>query len=168
MAANTQTAARPSAATDETVTPPKPLVVVTQYCAAQPDQVMRVLADGWSYAAWVVGASHIRAVDDGWPRPGARIHHAVGAWPLLVRDHTECLEYDPTGRIALKARAWPAGEALVTLEVEPAPGGSRITMGERLTRGPAVVLRPLEPALIKPRNRESLARLAAIAHGRHG
>ena len=31
------------------------------------DAVWAVLADGWSYAGWVVGASHIRDVDTGWP-----------------------------------------------------------------------------------------------------
>ena len=132
------------------------------------EAVMDVLGDGWLYASWVVGASHIRAVDSGWPKPGARIYHAVGAWPVLVRDYTECLEYDPTGLIVLRARAWPFGEALIRLEVSPAPGGCRVVMGERSLRGPARLLRPIEPLLLAPRNLESLHRLAALARGRAG
>jgi hypothetical protein len=30
-----------------------------------PDRIFAVLADGWTYASWVVGAAHIRDVDDG-------------------------------------------------------------------------------------------------------
>lgn len=132
------------------------------------EAVMDVLGDGWLYASWVVGASHIRAVDSGWPKPGARIHHAVGAWPVLVRDYTECLEYDPTGLLVLRARAWPVGEALIRLEVSPVPGGCRVVMGERSLRGPARLLRPVEPLLLAPRNLEALHRLAALARGRAG
>ena len=46
---------------------------------APPDQVWAVLADGWLYPLWVVGASRMRDVDDHWPAPGARLHHSVGA-----------------------------------------------------------------------------------------
>jgi len=34
-------------------------------CSAE--QVWDVLGDGWLYPLWVVGASRIRDVDDGWP-----------------------------------------------------------------------------------------------------
>ena len=37
-------------------------------CAAK--QVWDVLGDGWLYPLWVVGASRIRDVDDGWPAEG--------------------------------------------------------------------------------------------------
>src|ERR1043165_7866722 len=53
---------------------------------ATPDQVWSVLADGWLYPLWVVGASRMREVDDEWPEPGARLHHSVGTWPLLIDD----------------------------------------------------------------------------------
>ena len=56
---------------------------------ATTEQVWSVLADGWSYAMWVVGASRIRAVDTNWPAPGSRIHHSVGVWPVVLSDHTE-------------------------------------------------------------------------------
>ena len=53
-----------------------------------------MLADGWSYATWVVGAARVRDVDPGWPATGSRVHHSVGLWPLLIQDFTlvECSE----------------------------------------------------------------------------
>lgn len=58
---------------------------------ASPQRVWEVLADGWRYPGWVVGASGMRAVDPEWPAPGARIHHSVGLWPFLI-DHAEVFE----------------------------------------------------------------------------
>ena len=43
-----------------------------------PDAVFRVLADGWLFPAWVVGASRMRDVDEQWPVPGAKLHHSFG------------------------------------------------------------------------------------------
>ncbi len=34
---------------------------------ATPEQVWSILADGWLYPLWVVGASRMRQVDDHWP-----------------------------------------------------------------------------------------------------
>ena len=38
---------------------------------ADPAQVYAVLADGWLYPLWVVGATHMRQVDAHWPAVGA-------------------------------------------------------------------------------------------------
>ncbi len=38
---------------------------------APAEAVWSVLADGWSYANWVVGAARVRDVDPGWPAQGA-------------------------------------------------------------------------------------------------
>ena len=35
------------------------------------DQVWAVIADGWTYPCWVVGASRMRAVSADWPAAGA-------------------------------------------------------------------------------------------------
>ena len=43
------------------------------------------MAGGWSYSDWVVGTSHLRAVEANWPAAGAKLHHAVGVWPLVMR-----------------------------------------------------------------------------------
>jgi hypothetical protein len=139
---------------------------VSKDCGVGVPAVMTVLADGWLFGLWVVGASHLRAVDAEWPTPGSRIHHAVGIWPLLIHDHTEVLSWDPNGCVELLARGWPIGEARVLLQVHPRGSGSTIVMTERVVRGPGTMLRPLERVMLPPRNRESLSRLVAVAEGR--
>ena len=42
---------------------------VSRPVAAPPEAVWAVLADGWQYGTWVVGASRVRAVDPGGRRP---------------------------------------------------------------------------------------------------
>jgi uncharacterized protein YndB with AHSA1/START domain len=64
------------------------VVEVSRIIRTGPERVFAVLADGWSYASWVVGADHIREVDDAWPGVGARVHHQVGPWPLHIKDQT--------------------------------------------------------------------------------
>jgi hypothetical protein len=135
---------------------------------ASTDAVWSVLADGWMYATWVVGASRIRAVEPQWPRQGARIHHSFGVWPALIDDHTEVLTCDPGRELLLKARGWPAGEAHVRITVTPAstPNISIISMTEDVTSGPGhLIPRPARQLLITPRNTEALRRLALIAEG---
>jgi uncharacterized protein YndB with AHSA1/START domain len=131
-----------------------------------PDTVFAVLADGWRYADWVVGAKRIRSVDDGWPAPGTRIHHSVGAGPFELKDTTSCLEVDPPGRILLEARAWPAGTAEVDITVRAVDGGCEVVMEEEPLRGPARrIHNPVLDALIHVRNVEALRRLAKVAEG---
>ncbi len=145
------------------------MVEVEHVTTASVEDVMRVLADGWLYGLWVTGASHIRGVDPGWPAEGTQIHHAVGAWPLLIKDETTSRDWDPSGHLKLCARAWPVGEADVELTVRPNPasaGGSVITMGERAAAGPGKLLAPAQRLLLPPRNRESLSRLGYLAEGR--
>jgi uncharacterized protein YndB with AHSA1/START domain len=145
---------------------------VTRDVAASPEQVWAVLADGWSYAGWVVGASRMRDVEDDWPVAGSRLHHSVGVWPLLINDSTSVLESEPGRRIVLQARAWPAGEATVELQLDPVdvpgvPRGCRVTMSEAPTRGPGRALHnPVNELLLTKRNVESLLRLARLAEGR--
>ena len=131
---------------------------------ATPDQVWAELADGWCYAGWVVGTSRIRLVDPTWPAVGARMHHSVGNWPLLLNDETEVLESSAPHRLVLQARGRPVGEARVSIEVAPTSGGSVITIREDATHGPGRLLpKPLRQLLVIPRNRESLQRLAYLA-----
>jgi Polyketide cyclase / dehydrase and lipid transport len=134
-----------------------------------PYELFAVLSDGWMYASWVVGASHIRDVDENWPEPGARIHHTVGVWPLTISDTTEVVESEPNRLIVLDARAFPAGRAAVRIELHPAgPGRTRIEMTEKVTGGPGqLVPSVLTDPLLGARNRESLRRLTDIAQGRH-
>lgn len=136
---------------------------------APAEAVWKVLCDGWSYATWVVGASRVRDVDNAWPAEGSQIHHSVGLWPGLINDSTEVLESEEPRRLVLRARAWPAGEAKVTLTIEP-QGGARCTLAitEDATSGPATLVpQPVRQAMIRLRNVEALLRLALLAEGRH-
>ena len=134
---------------------------------ATPEQVWEVLADGWLYPLWVVGATRMRDVDEGWPAVGTKLHHSVGVWPGLLDDTTEVLEVDPGRKIVLQARAWPGGEATVSLELTPAEGGARVTMWEDATKGPGTLVPSLlRSPMIKWRNVEALRRLALVVEGR--
>lgn len=132
-----------------------------------PDAVWNVLADGWLYPLWVVGASRVREVDDSWPDPGSKIHHSVGMWPAVLDDETEVIASLPGSRIELNAKAWPGGEASVTLLVEAEGAETRVRMREDVVGGPArLVPQPLRAPVLLWRNRESLRRLAWLAERR--
>jgi uncharacterized protein YndB with AHSA1/START domain len=131
-----------------------------------PEDVFAVLADGWRYADWVVGAKRVRAVDDSWPAPGSRFHHEVGIGPLTLKDPSKLLDLDPPRQVVLEVRAWPAGKARVTITISPRDGGSEVLMEEVPTGGPAATLDswPLR-RLTMVRNVESLKRLRRIVDG---
>ncbi len=144
------------------------MIEVSQSVSASPDRVFEVLADGWLYPLWVVGASHMRDVDQGWPAVGTRIHHSVGPWPLGVRDVTEVIAVEPGRMLELGARLWPTGTARVRLTLTPAGHNkTRVTMGEIFDSAPArEIPAPVQGAMMRPRNTESLRRLADIAEHR--
>jgi hypothetical protein len=132
-----------------------------------PEQVFAVLHDGWTYPVWVVGASRMRDVDDGWPAPGTKLHHSFGVWPLVLDDTTEALEFQPGRRLVLEARGWPVGKARVDIIVKADGDGSLVLIDENVTDGPAkLVPEPIRVAGIDIRNRETLRRLAYLAESR--
>jgi uncharacterized protein YndB with AHSA1/START domain len=139
----------------------------TRDIAATPDQVWEVLADGWLYPLWVVGATRMRDVDDTWPAEGSALHHSVGVWPLVVDDETRVLESRPGQRIRLRAKAWPGGEAEVLITLEPLGERTRVRIEETAVSGPGSLLPEVaEAPLMKLRNRETLNRLAHVVEGR--
>lgn len=139
------------------------------HVAAGRQTVFDVLADGWAYSNWVVGTSHMRAVETDWPAAGSRLFHAAGAWPVVARDETVVEAVEPGRTLSLTARGRPFGEASVVIELEDDSDGCRVTMTETPTAGPGKWLHnPLAEALLVRRNSESLARLAAIAERRTG
>jgi uncharacterized protein YndB with AHSA1/START domain len=142
--------------------------VITRRVHAPAEVVWSVLADGWLYATWVVGASRIRAVEQEWPNPGSRLHHSFGVWPALIDDHTEVVSADPGHELILKSRGWPAGEAHVRIKVTPTGfDDSVLSIAEDATGGPGrFVPRAVRQRLIGPRNTEALRRLALIAEGK--
>ena len=106
-----------------------------------PETVWAVLADGWLYPTWVVGASRMREVDRDWPEVGSRLHHSVGNWPLLLDDQTEVLECRPWRLLRLKAHAWPAGAAEVLIELDPqADSSTLVRIREDASDGPATLV----------------------------
>lgn len=148
-------------------TPERPLSTVDRVISGDPDQVWEVLSDGWLYPVWVVGATHMRDVDDNWPGEGARLHHQVGAWPLLLADTTKVAAAEPARRLVLQARAWPVGAARIEIVIEPHPDGALVRMAEAPARG---IARWLDNRLLRrfliARNTECLMRLAAIVEHR--
>lgn len=139
----------------------------TRMMTCTPQDVFAVLADGWSYATWVVGAARIRDVDPGWPAEGSKIHHSVGLWPLLISDDTEVEHVDAPHQLRLKVRLWPTGSGVVTMTCASKDGGTEVTMEEQLVSGPAALLpTPVKDAMLHARNVEALNRLAYLAENR--
>lgn len=144
------------------------MISITRRIEATPEQIWEVLADGWLYPLWVVGATRMRAVDDDWPAVGSRLHHSVGVWPLVLDDSTSVEAADPPHCLKLYARGWPLGTAKVRLDLEPVDGSAtEVTMTEDAQDGPG---RLVPPFLRHPpmgwRNTEALRRLALIVEGR--
>ncbi len=138
--------------------------------AADAAQVWDVLADGWLYPVFVVGAARMREVDAAWPAPGTRLHHSAGLWPLMIDDTTVVLECEVGRRLVLEARGWPAGQARVTMRLEAlGPGRTAVTIEEDATAGPGrLVPGPVRRRLVDLRNAETLRRLDHLARGRAG
>ncbi len=134
---------------------------------APPTAVWEVLADGWLYPLWVVGASRIRDVDPSWPEQGSQIAHSVGAWPMLIDDTTEVTECRSGELLGLRARAWPAGEAAVEIRLTGFGPDTEVTMTEDAVTGPAVLVpKPVRDVTLSKRNAEALRRLAYLAERR--
>jgi Polyketide cyclase / dehydrase and lipid transport len=137
---------------------------------AAPDRVYAVLSDGWAFDGWVVGATHIRAVDTGWPAPGTKIHHQVGSWPLLLADQTESLATEPARLLVLRAEVRPLGEAIVEITVTADGAGSSVVrIREAPSAGPGRWLNnPLLRWGLRLRNTETLRRLRDRTERRAG
>ncbi|MBF6244263.1 MULTISPECIES: SRPBCC family protein [Nocardia] len=137
---------------------------VTMGVPGSAEQVFAVLADGWSYGHWVVGSTHMRDVDQDWPRIGSRIHHSVGAWPLMAQQATRVVAVDPPNSIELEAELWPLGVAWIRLAMTPIDADTtEVSMSEEVIRGPGRLIPDvLQTIALKPRNKQSLARLCDL------
>jgi hypothetical protein len=143
------------------------MIEVRRTTSASPRAVWRVLADGWTYPSWVVGASRMRAVGADWPAVGAELHHSLGAWPLLIDDVTRVLETEPERELRLRGKGWPAGEVEIHLLLRPTEnGGCEIVMREDVVAGPGrLIPKPARVLMMKQRNAEATRRLAYLAEG---
>lgn len=131
---------------------------------ASPERIWAVLADPGSYGYWVVGSDTIRDADGGWPQPGTKIHHRVGAGPFKLNDNTEVVEADAPRKLVLHARARPLGTARVALELTPEGTSTRVVM----TEGPGdafsrLLHNPIADRLLHWRNETALRRLTELA-----
>jgi hypothetical protein len=143
------------------------MISVERIVKTTPQRVWDVLADGWLYPLWVVGASRMRDVDDAWPAVGSKLHHSVGAWPALLNDDTEVTESEPLKVLGLRARAWPVGEAAVRLHLEVQGAHTRVVIEEDAVSGPGTLVpKAIRAPGLKWRNVETLRRLAYIAERR--
>jgi len=132
-----------------------------------PEAVFAVLADGWIFPTWVVGASRMRDVDDAWPAVGSKLQHSFGVWPAVINDETTVLEWDPPRLFVIQPKGWPIGEARVKIEVKPRGEGCVVRITETAVKGPGALVPDfvLDPPLYF-RNIETLRRLAYIAEGK--
>ncbi|QIG40366.1 SRPBCC family protein [Microbacterium sp. 4R-513] len=131
-----------------------------------PEDVFRVLGDGWLYPSWVVGASRMREVGDDWPQAGSALHHSFGVWPVLIDDATIVEEWRPPRHMVMRARGWPIGEARVTIDVKDRGEACVVRIQEEAVSGPGrFVPAPLMDILLRWRNAETLHRLAYLAEG---
>lgn len=131
-----------------------------------PEDVFRVLSDGWLFPSWVAGASRMRDVGDTWPAEGSRLHHSFGVWPLVIDDTTVVEDCDPPRRLVLRAKGWPLGEARVVIDVKKRGRDSVVRMQEEAIAGPGrLVPAPLMDLALHWRNAETLHRLAYLAEG---
>jgi uncharacterized protein YndB with AHSA1/START domain len=138
---------------------------------AAPSDVFDVLVDPQAYIDWVVGSKDIRDVDEGWPTPGTRFHHTLGAGPFTLKDTTKVLRFERPSLLELEVRFRPAGVGVVRLDLEPAYSGrcTRVRLTETFERGAAARWwSPGLDQLTRIRNAWSLRRLRRIVLEREG
>lgn len=130
---------------------------------ATPERVWTVLSDGFSYSQWVVGVKHIRAVDDHWPQPGARIHHTINIGNTSIKDDTVAVTARTAEHLVLHARGKTLGTEQVTIDLRPHPQGTEVTLNDDAISGAGkFVPKILRNAFLKPRNDKTLQRLAQL------
>lgn len=139
--------------------------------AAPAEVVFEILVDAEAYPQWLVGAKHIRRVDDDWPAPGSSFHHAVGVGPLKVRDRTTVLLAAAPHTLVLLARIGPIGTARIRFTVTPTEDGSHLSIEEAPASGTLRALwnpvtRPLLGIGLWGRNALSLQAFRALAEDR--
>jgi hypothetical protein len=133
----------------------------------KPDAVWSVLADGYSYADWVVGTKKIHSVDQNWPHVGSSLRFTAGLGRLSLTDFTTSRFCVPGSRLELEARALPFGSVRISIEILPWGDESLVIIDEHPLRGPSPLLEnPLVEIGLTIRNRQMLRRLARAVENR--
>lgn len=140
------------------------MATVKTHINVAPADVFAVLANGWYYSGWVLGTSHMQAVEEAWPAMGSRLFHASGVWPVVLADETRVDEVIPDQRLVMTARGRPFGEARIEINLAAEGDGTAVTFSETPLKGPGRWFHSgVADAVLHRRNVESLARLPAMA-----
>ncbi|MFF1875072.1 SRPBCC family protein [Streptomyces sp. CB03911] len=139
-----------------------------QFIECPPEQVWAVLADGHSYAEWVVATRDIEHVDPAWPAVGAELRYAVGLGPLTFRDSCTVRICEPRARLELEAEASPFGAARIAFTLIPWGDNTLVLLDEHPLTGPGARLQgPPSELVLNLRNRRLLRNLAQVAVGQY-
>lgn len=135
-----------------------------QLIKCPPDRVWRVLADGATYARWVVGTQQIIDIDPAWPDVGATLRFQVGLGPLHFRDSCAVRICEPGRRLELEANAEPFGTARIAFSLIPWGEHTLVLLDEHPLLGLGARLQgPPSELLLHLRNRRILGNLAREA-----
>ena len=126
-----------------------------------PEDVWAVLADGHSYAEWVVGTKEIHEVDEHWPDVGAQITFTAGVGPLSFSDTTTVRRVEPHRELELEANAQWLGSARIAFDVRPWGEHTLVIIDEHPLSGPAGRWHnAMSDVMLRLRNRLMVRRLA--------
>jgi uncharacterized protein YndB with AHSA1/START domain len=129
-----------------------------------PDQVWRVLADGYLYDEWVVGTKEVVGVDRAWPAVGARLRYRFGVGPLNFDGDTVVRICEPRERLELEAHAMPIGTARIAIRLLPWADETLVFIDEHPLRGPgARVHNAVSEVVMRLRLGQMLRNLARLA-----
>lgn len=135
-----------------------------QLIKCPPPQVWEVLADGASYAQWVVGTQEILDVDPAWPDVDAVLRFQVGVGPVHFQDSCTVRICEPERRLELEAKAEPFGTARIAFTLIPWGADTLVILDEHPLLGPGARLQgPPSELILHVRNRRMLANLARRA-----
>jgi uncharacterized protein YndB with AHSA1/START domain len=137
-------------------------VTVQRIVDASPEAVFVVLADPWSYARWVGWTREIRAAEPGWPRPGTRLWHRFGRWPVGGRGVTVVVSCERPHRLVLRADVRPLALVRATLSVQRDGAGTMVQIREDMIGGWARWFGPATTLVQRRRNEVSLRDLAGV------
>jgi len=133
-----------------------------------PDDVWELLADGHSYAEWVVGTQQIHEVDERWPAPGATIKFTAGVGPLHFSDTTTVRRLEPHRELELEAQAQWLGSARISFDVRSWGENTLVIIDEHPLRGPGARWHnAVADIMLRFRNRRLVRSLAAAVEKRN-
>jgi hypothetical protein len=127
--------------------------------------IFAVLADGASYARWVVGTANVEEIDDNWPEPNSRLRYQLGRVAFRKEDVTIAVRVARNSELELEAIGRPVGAATILITLDAVNDGCLVRIVETPKRGLAKTLNnPAFEALIWLRNLETLRRLQREVH----